>query len=445
MLTELQDLDRRYHLHPFTDHNAMHKTGTHIAVRGEGCYLIDQNGKRLFDGLAGLWCVNVGYSRREINEAVYKQMNELPYYCSFFNTTTEPAIKLAEKLAQLAPKRLNRTIFCNSGSEANDSAIKLIWAYHKIIGKPQKRKILSRTFSYHGVTVATASMTGLPSCYVPFDLPLPGFIHVPGPYTYGANNGMTHDQYGDWCIAETERIIQKEGPETIAAMFVEPVQGAGGVIVPPDGYLKKLRALLKKYDILFVADEVISGFGRLGDWFASNMWDIDPDILTTAKGITSGYLPLGATMLSDEIVETLHKGGYLAHGYTYSSHPTPCAAALANLKVIEDDKLVEKVRDDLGPYFQQKLQSFAGHPAVGEVRGYQLIGAIELLPKGGREELAKSPNILGIKGAAIAREHGVIVRGIRDLIAMSPPFVATHAELDQMFDAIAKTLDLIQK
>ncbi|MBC7782666.1 MAG: aminotransferase class III-fold pyridoxal phosphate-dependent enzyme [Burkholderiales bacterium] len=443
MLTPLQEMDRRHHLHPFTDHNAMHKSGTQVAVRGDGCYLIDQDNRRLLDGLAGLWCVNVGYSRKEIVDAVTAQMTQLPYYCSFFNTTTEPAIRLAAKLAELAPQRVNHSILCNSGSEANDTAIKLIWAYNKILDRPNKRKILSRTFSYHGVTVATTSMTGLPSCYLPFDLPLPGFIHVPGPYTYGANNGMTHDQYGDWCIAETERIIQHEGAETVAAMFVEPIQGAGGVIVPPDGYLTKLRALLRKYDILFVADEVISAFGRLGAWFASDMWQLDPDIITLAKGITSGYLPLGATMLSDQIVETLNRGGYLAHGYTYSSHPTPCAAALANLKIIEDERLVERTRDDTGPYFQKKLRSLIGHPAVGEVRGYQMIGAIELLPKGGRSELAKSPNTLGVKAAGIAREHGVIVRGIRDLIAMSPPLIATHEEIDELFVAIAKTLDQI--
>jgi len=434
MLTSLQELDRKHHLHPFTDHTAMHKTGTQVAVRGEGVYLFDQNERKLLDGLAGLWCVNVGYSKREIVDAVTKQMLQLPYYCSFFNTTTEPAILLAKKLAELAPARLNHSIFCNSGSEANDTALKLIRGYNKILGRPGKVKVLSRTFSYHGVTLATTSLTGLPTCYLPFDLPLPGFIHVPGPYTYGAKNGMTHEDYGDWCLAETEKTIQREGPDTIAAMFVEPVQGAGGVIVPPPGYLSKLRAMLRKYDILFVADEVISGFGRLGDWFASNMWELDPDILTLAKGITSGYLPLGATMISDEMVAVLNRGGYLAHGYTYSGHPTPCACALANLKVIEDEKLIERTRDETGPYFQQKLASLKDHPAVGEVRGCQLIGAIEI-------KAAGAPGTLGAKAAGIAREHGVIVRGIRDLIAMSPPLIITKAEIDDLFDAVGRTLD----
>lgn len=446
-LADLQTIDRQFHLHPFTDHAAMQATGgTHVITRGEGCYLYEADGTRLFDGLAGLWCVNVGYSRQEIVDAVTQQMSVLPYYCSFFNSTTEPTILLAEKLAKLAPKRLNHSIFCNSGSEANDTAIKLIRGYWKLKGKPHKTKVLSRTFSYHGVTLATTSLTGLPACYQPFDLPLPGFIHVPGPYTYGAKlsqvgNGMTHAEYGDWCIAETERIIEKENPQTIGAIFVEPIQGAGGVIVPPEGYLAKLRALAKKHDILFVADEVISGFGRLGEWFASNLWELDPDILTLAKGITSGYLPLGTTMLSDEIVDVLNSGGYLAHGYTYSGHPTPAAAALANLAVLESENLIEKTRDEIGPYFQKSLQQFVGHPAVGEVRGYQFIGAIELLPKGGRAELAKTPNTLGAKASAIARKEGVIIRGIRDLIAMSPPLIATKQQVDELMAAVKRTLD----
>ena len=441
---DLQALDRKFHLHPFTDHSAMQSTGgTNVIRRGEGVYLYDHNDRKLLDGLAGLWCVNVGYSCKQIVDAVTKQMNELPFYCSFFNSTTEPTILLAERLAKLAPARVNHSIFCNSGSEANDTAIKLIRGYWKLKGKPQKKKVLSRTFSYHGVTLATTSMTGLPSCYTPFDLPLPGFIHVPGPYTYGANNGMTHTEYGDWCVSETEKIIEREGADTIGCMFVEPIQGAGGVIVPPDGYLKKLRAMLKRNDILFVADEVISGFGRMGDWFASNLWELDPDLITLAKGITSGYLPLGATMLSDEVVDVLNTGGYLAHGYTYSGHPTSAAAALANLDFIESEKLIDKTRDDTGPYLQQKLQALKNHPAVGEVRGFKMIGAIELLPKGGRAELAKTPNLLGAKASGIARSHGVIVRGIRDLIAMSPPLTITRAEIDELFVAVEKTLNAI--
>jgi len=433
-------MDESYHLHPFTHHRDMHTAGTHIVRSAEGCYVTDETGRRLFDGLAGLWCVNVGYGRREIADAVYEQMKQVCYYPSFFNTTTEPAIRLAERLASLSPKRLNHTIFSNSGSEANETALKLIRAYQKLRGKPGKSKILTRTFAYHGVTIATTSMTGLPSCYDPFDLPLEGFIHVPGPYAYGAGKESDPIAYGNWCIEQTRRTIETEGPETIAACFAEPIQGAGGVIVPPAGYLGALRQLCREYDILFVADEVITAFGRLGEWFASNLWDLDPDLLTTAKGITSGYIPLGATMVSDEVVDVLNAGGYLAHGFTYSGHPVPCAAALANLDIIENERLCERVRLDIGPYFQQKLQSFRTHPAVGEARGFQMIGALELVPSGGRQTLTAA-SMLGVKAAGIARKHGVIVRGIRDLIAMSPPLTVTRTEIDLLFEAVSITLD----
>jgi putrescine---pyruvate transaminase len=439
-LRELQEADRSFHLHPFTNHREMHAQGTEVIVSGEGCYLTDATGRQLLDGLAGLWCVNVGYGRREIVDAVHRQMSRLPYYCSFFNTTTAPPIQLAERLARLGPPRLRHTLFSNSGSEANETALKIIRAWQKLRGKPGKTKILSRTFSYHGVTLAATSMTGLPGCYQPFDLPLPGFVHVPGPHPYGVDSPLDPAAYGKWCIEETARIIEREGADTIAAIFVEPVQGAGGVIVPPDGYLAALRRLSREKDILFVADEVITGFGRLGAWFASNLWDLDPDLMTLAKGITSGYLPLGATMVSDEIADTVLNSGYFAHGFTYSGHPTPTAAALANLDLLEKENLIVRVRDEVGPYFQQKLREFAGHPAVGEVRGYGLLGGLELLPREGKAGLDPAKP-LGAKAAKIAREEGVIVRGIRDLIAMSPPFIVTIEEIDLLFAAVGRTLD----
>jgi putrescine aminotransferase len=402
-LRQLQHADKAFHLHPFTNHPEMHDQGTHVIVSGDGCYLTDATGRRLLDGLAGLWCVNVGYGRREIIDAVNEQMRRLPYYCSFFNTTNESAIRLAERLAQLTPAGLKHTLFCNSGSEANETALKVIRAWQKLRGKPGKTKILSRAFSYHGVTLATTSLTGLPGCYQPFDLPLPGFIHVPGPHPYGANSPLDPVAYGKWCIEETARIIEREGAETVAAMFVEPVQGAGGVIVPPEGHLPALRQLCRDNDILFVADEVITGFGRLGEWFASHLWKLDPDLITVAKGITSGYLPLGATILSDEISQDVIKSGYFAHGFTYSSHPTTAAAALANLDVLEQEKLIPRVRNEIGPYFQQKLHEFATHPAVAEVRGYGLISALELVPREGKTALTPS-SLLGAKAAKIARE-----------------------------------------
>jgi putrescine aminotransferase len=294
------------------------------------------------------------------------------------------------------------------------------------------------------VTIATTSMTGLPSCYAPFDLPLEGFVHVPGPHPYGVGSDLSASDYANWCLKETERIIHEQGAETIAALFAEPVQGAGGVVVPPDGHLGALRELCRRHDILFVADEVITAFGRLGDWFAANLWRLDPDLITMAKGLTSGYVALGATLVSDEIATVLDQAGYLAHGFTYSSHPTACAAALANMQILERERLVERVRDDVGPYFQKKLRAFEGHRAVGEVRGYGLIGALELLPRGGRAALTPT-TMYGVKAAAIAREEGVIVRGIRDLIAMSPPLIVSHAEIDQLFASVERTLERLWK
>jgi len=404
--------------------------------------VVDENGRELIDALAGLWCVNVGHGRKEIADAVHRQMSAVAFYPSFFNTTTEPAILLAGRLAEVAPPRLGHAFFSNSGSEANESALKLIRAYQKLRGKPRKTKVVSRSFAYHGVTLATTSMTGLPSCTVPFDLPWPGagFVQVPGPYAYGADDGRSAEEYGEWCLHETERAFAREDPATIAALFAEPVQGAGGVVVPPPGHLRALRELCREHDVLFVADEVITGFGRLGAWFASILWDLDPDLMTLAKGITSGYLPLGATLVSDEIANVLDRGGTLSHGYTYSAHPTACAAALANLDIIARERLVERVRDDVGPYLQEKLGALAGHPAVGEIRGFQLIGAIELVPRGGRSAL--SPDVpLGLRAAALCREEGVIVRGIRDMIAVAPPLVVTRHELDRILAAVRKALD----
>ncbi|MEO8207100.1 MAG: aminotransferase [Chthoniobacterales bacterium] len=439
-LEKLQSKDRSFYIHPFTNHAELHAMGTRLIKSGEGCHLIDERNRRLLDGLAGLWCVNVGYSCREIIDAVHEQMERIPYYPSFFNTATEAPILVAEFLAEKAPKRLNKTIFSNSGSEANETALKIIRYYNKLRGRSKKEKILSRTFSYHGVTLATASLTGLPTCNEPFDLPLDIFLHAPGPYHYGAKTDMSPEEYGKWCLQETVRLIEKEGPETIAAMFVEPIQGAGGVIVPPVGYLKELRRIARANDILFVADEVITAFGRLGHWFASNIWELDPDLLILAKGITSGYLPLGATMVSDEIVETLYGAGSFNHGFTYSGHTTCAAAALANLHYIEDKKLIPRVDTDIGPYFQKKLHELADHRAVSEVRGFQLIGALEVVPKEGREALTPK-TMLGVRAANLIREEGVIVRGIRDLIALAPPLIITREEIDELFAGVRRGLD----
>lgn len=442
-LDTLQTLDKQFHYHPFTDHRAMHASGTSIIVAADGCYVTDHSGRRLLDALAGLWCVNIGYGRKEVADAVAEQISRLSFYPSFFNSTTVPAIELAEKLAELAPAPLSHTFFCNSGSEANESAIKIIHAYNHSQGRPEKSKFLSRTYAYHGVTLGSTSLTGLTPCHTAFGLPLADFIHTPTPYTWEA--GRTDaEQFAEECLEQTRQVIEQEGAHTIAALFAEPIQGAGGVIVPPHGYLKKLRDLCLEYDILFVADEVITGFGRLGCWFASELYDLKPDLCTLAKGITSGYIPLGAVMFSDKIAAGLNQGGVFSHGFTYSGHPIATRAALVNIEILEREKLPERVQTAIGPYLQQSLSELSAHPAVGEVRGEGLIAAIELLPRGGRSAL-RPELALGAQAAAFARAEGVIVRGIRNMIALAPPLIITEHEVDELVAALFRALDRFQK
>ena len=439
MSKTLREIDAEHHIHPFTNNTDMHRTGAHIIVSGQGSYVTDDHGVRLLDGLAGLWCVNVGYGRREIVDAVKEQMEKLCFYPSFFASTTEPTILLAEKLHSLGLPRLTHTVFSNSGSEANETAIKILLNYWNLKGQPRRTKFMSRTHAYHGVTLGATSLTGLLSCTKPFGLPAAGFIRIPGPYHYITNSELSPENYAEKCLAETETIIRCEGPDTIAALFAEPIQGAGGVIIPPPGYLTKLRALARKYGILYVSDEVITAFGRIGAYYASDLWDLDPDIVILAKGITSGYIPLGATRVSSEIAETLNAGGYFATGNTYSGHPVACAAALANIELIEKENLVGYVANDIGPYFERKFLEFQSHPAVGQARCCKMMGAMELLNNG---EKVTDPMVgLGPKAATCIRKHGAIVRGIANLIAVSPCLNITHAEVDELFASIKAGLD----
>ena len=439
--TSLREADRLHHLHPYTDAATLGgENGTHVIVRGEGVWLTDDRGRRLLDGLAGLWCVNVGYGCERIVRAVAEQMRQLPFYPSFFNTTTEPTARLAERLAAIAPKPLTATIFSGSGSEANETALKIIRRYQKLRGRPEKTKIVTRRLSYHGVTLATTSMTGLAACQDPFDLPLPGFLQAPAPWPYGAGSDLAPEAFGRQCIEETRALLLREDPRTIAAIFVEPLQGAGGVLVPPDGHLPALRELAREHDVLFVADEVITGFGRLGEWFASGeLHHLEPDLMTLAKGITSGYVPLGATMVSQQVADVLRRGGTFSHGHTYSGHPVATAAALANLDVIEEDGLLAHVRDEVGPALEQGLRALGEHPAVAEVRACRAIGALELVrpPGVGPEQVAS----LGARACALVREEGAIVRGMRDAIGVSPPLVISRSEIDVLLGAIRRGLD----
>ena len=439
MTDSLRTVDLRHHLHPYTDHATLGEDGTDVLAQGDGVWLTDDRGRRLLDGLAGLWCVNVGYGCERIVEAAAAQMRKLPFYPSFFNSTTEPTILLAQRLAGIAPASLSTTIFSGSGSEANETALKIIRRFQKLRGTSDKSKIITREYSYHGVTLGTASMTGLAVCQEPFDLPLPGFLHAPTPWPYGAGSDLDAESFGRQCVEDTRKLIEREDPATIAAIFVEPVQGAGGVLVPPEGYLRDLRALARDRDILFVADEVITAFGRLGEWTASELFELEPDLLTLAKGITSGYVPLGATMMSDAIADALRASGTFAHGHTYSGHPVAAAAALANLDVIEDDGLLARVRDEVGPALEEGLQALGEHPAVAEVRAFRAIGALELRrpPSLTTDEMAS----IGARAGALIREEGVIVRGMRDAIAVSPSLIISRDEIDVLLGAIRRGLD----
>ena len=439
MSPSLREQDLRHHLHPYTDPATLGEAGTHVITSGDGVWVTDDHGRRLLDGLAGLWCVNVGYGCDRIVRAAAEQMKRLAFYPSFFNSTTEPTIRLAERLARLAPAGLRTAAFSGSGSEANETALKILRRFHRLRGRPGRTKVVTRELSYHGVTLATTSMTGLASCHEPFGLPLPGFLHAPAPWPYGAGSDEPPEAFGRRCVDETRQLLLREGPETIAAIVVEPLQGAGGVIVPPPGYLADLRSLAREQDIPFVADEVITGFGRLGEWFASSLYGLEPDVITVAKGITSGYVPLGATLVRDEIADTLREGGTFSHGHTYSGHPVAAAAALANLDEIEERGLLAHVRDVVGPRLEAGLQALGEHPAVAEVRALRAIGALEL-----RRRAGEPPTDLARRSAragTLIREEGAIVRSMRGAIAVSPPLVIAPAEIELLLGAIRRGLD----
>jgi adenosylmethionine-8-amino-7-oxononanoate aminotransferase len=443
----LEDLDRENIFHPFTPPMAHMETGPRIMVKGEGIRLTDNQGRQYVDALAGLWCVNVGYGRDEIAEAIAEQARRLPYYHSFASMGNEPAVHTADTVRRMAPGNMARVLFGCTGSDANDTQVKLVWYYNNLKGRPQKKKIIARDRAYHGVTVASGSLTGLPMVHNAFDLPIPQVVRVTCPHHYReAAPGEDEEAFSDRLAAELEETIQREGPETVAAFIAEPVMGAGGVVVPPKGYFEKIQKVLAKHDILFIADEVICGFGRLGTPFGCDHFGITPDMVSLAKGITSGYQALSAVLISDEIWQTIrdHSGhlGLFGHGYTYTAHPIACAAANANIGIIERDRLVENAAH-VGAHFQARLRErFADHPAVGEVRGVGLIAAVELVA-----DRATKATFDPAKGAAkavyaAALERGLIVRPmVNDTLAMSPPLILTEAEADHIVDTLAEAID----
>jgi len=442
--SHLKQLDSAHHLHPFTDFKGLAaEGGSRLIHRGEGVYIWDADGNRILDAMAGLWCVNVGYGRRELAEAGYRQMLDLGFYNAFFKTTTPPAALLAAKLAEITPDGLSRVFFANSGSEANDTIVRMVRHYWNLKGKPTKKTFISRTHGYHGTTMASTSLGGMSVMHGQGDLPLPGFVHVMPPYPFDLAKGMDDEAFGRLAARAVEEKILELGPENVAAFIGEPIQGAGGVIIPPDSYWPEINRICREHDILLIADEVICGFGRLGHWFGSQRYGIRPDFMTLAKGITSGYVPLSAVMVGDRVAETLiEEGGEFYHGFTYSGHPVACAVALANIGVIETDGLVDYVKNDIGPYLGARLhEALADHPIVGEIRREGLIGAIEIVKDKATRERFPGDGKVGLMARDHCFRNNVILRGIRDSLVFSPPLTLRHEEADEMVRLARLSLD----
>lgn len=438
---EWQALSRDHHLPPFTDYKALNAKGARIITKAEGVYVWDSEGNKILDGMAGLWCVNVGYGREELVQAAASQMRELPFYNLFFQTAHPPAIELAKAISELAPDGMNHVFFTGSGSEANDTVLRMVRHYWATKGQPKKKVVIGRWNGYHGSTVAGVSLGGMKALHGQGDLPIPGIVHIPQPYWYGEGGDMAPAEFGVWAAEQLEKKILEVGEENVAAFIAEPIQGAGGVIVPPETYWPKIREILAKYDILFIADEVICGFGRTGEWFGSQYYGNAPDLMPIAKGLTSGYIPMGGVIVRDEIVEVLNQGGEFYHGFTYSGHPVAAAVALENIRILRDEKIVEKVKAETAPYLQQRWQELADHPLVGEARGVGMVGALELVKnKKTRERF----NDLGV--GMQCREHcfrnGLIMRAVGDTMIISPPLVITKDEIDELVTKARKCLDL---
>ena len=435
-----------YHVQPATNLAQLAQQGPHVFHRGDGVYVIDYEGKRYLEGLSGLWCASLGFSESRLVEAARKQMELLPFYHNFASTTVEPAIDLAEVLIASMPVAMSKVFFTNSGSEANDTQVKLVWYYNNILGRTQKKKIISRRGGYHGITVASGSLTGLSANHNAFDLPIARFLHTDCPhyYRYGLE-GESEEQFSTRLASNLEKLILSEGSDTVAAFIAEPFLGAGGVIPPPKGYFEKIQPILERYDILFIVDEVISGFYRTGDMFATQTYALKPDLITLAKALSAAYQPISAVMMTERVYQVLLEGsrryGIFGTGFTYSGHPVPAAVALEAQRIYQSDGIGARVQA-IAPHFQRRLRALAEHPLVGEARGTGLIGAVELV-RDKRSKLNFDPALkLGAWVKARACEHGLIVRALgNDTIALCPPLIINDAQIDDLFDILGRTLD----
>ncbi|WP_201745104.1 aspartate aminotransferase family protein [Aidingimonas lacisalsi] len=439
---DMQVLDRAHHLHPFTDFKALGEEGSRIVTHADGVYIHDSEGHRILDGMAGLWCVNLGYGRQALVDAATRQMQELPYYNNFFKTTHVPAVTLADTLCRLAPASLNRVFFTGSGSEANDTVLRMVRRYWALEGKPEKQWVIARDNAYHGSTVAGVSLGGMAPMHGQGGPLVPGIAHVAQPYWFGEGRDQSPFEFGLSCASALEAKILELGEENVAAFIAEPVQGAGGAIIPPDSYWPAVKKVLAKYDILLVVDEVICGFGRLGEWFGSQYYDLEPDLMSIAKGLSSGYLPIGGVMVGNRVADTLiDKGGEFFHGFTYSGHPACAAVALKNLEIMQTEGVVERVRDDLGPYLKACWGELADHPLVGEARSLGLIGALELVADKASGERFDKSLAVGNLCRDISFANGLVMRSVGDSMVISPPLVISRAQIDELVLLARRSLD----
>jgi len=433
-------------LHPYTDLKAHLDAGPTIISRGEGVRVWDENGRDYIESIAGLWCASLGFSNERLVAAATAQMRKLPFYHAFTAKSHEPLIELSEMLIQRAPVPMSKVFFANSGSEANDSAIKMIWYYNNALGRPNKKKIIGRVRGYHGITIASGSVTGQAVNHRSFDLPIAGFVHAMTPHHYhAAEPGESEEAFASRCAEELEKLILAEGPETCAAMFCEPIMGAGGVIVPPRTYYEKIQEVLRRHDILFVADEVICGFGRTGSYWGTQTLNMQPDIVTCAKALSSSFLPISAVMVNDRVfsglAEESHNVGTFGHGFTYSGHPVPAAVAIETLKIYDEMDIVDHVRQ-VGAYFMAELRRrFANHPLVGEIRGTGLIAGVELVADKAAKKNFDPKSKVGPRLTQLMEQYGVIGRTLfNDTLAFSPPLIISEAEIDEMLERTGRAL-----
>ena len=437
---DLQALDAAHHMHPFTHGAGLEQKGARVMTRADGCWLTDSDGNRILDGMAGLWCVNIGYGRTELAEAAHRQMLDLPFYNTFFQTTHVPALNLAAKLAAMAPGDLNHVFFASSGSEANDTNLRMVRTYWAEKGEPERQVVISRWNAYHGSSVGSGSLGGMKGMHAQGGMPIADIHHIDQPNWWSEGGYSTPEAFGLERAQALETAILEIGPEKVAAFIGEPVQGAGGVIIPPDTYWPEIQRIARKYGILLIADEVICGFGRTGNWFGSETFGITPDIMTVAKGLSSGYQPIGASIVSNEVAAVIGNTEF-NHGYTYSGHPVACAVALENLRILEEEGIVDRVRDETGPYLKERFESLSDHPLVGEVKIIGMMGSLALTPDKATRAAFAEPGHAGLVCRERCFANNLIMRHVGDRMVISPPLVLSKDEIDTLVTRARLSLD----